>query len=144
MLRINDIEDGLAISKALGIAYVPELHVVLARVTSEGNLMGGFIYTDYTNKAITLHMYGFEPGWMSHSILWVLFHFPFVELGVKKLIAPISSGNKVTMSIAHRLGFREAARIADVYTDGDLVLMMTTPETCRWFRPPPAILKKAA
>ena len=143
MLEINTIKHGIAISKELGIAYDPSIHTVLSRVNSQGELMGGFLFTDYTGKSITVHMQGFLPMWMSRSMLWVLFDYPFIQLGVKKLLAPISSGNFVTLSIAYRLGFHMAACVADVYKDGDLVLLETTSSQCRWMKRPSPI-KRAA
>jgi len=143
LLDLNVIAHGVTIAGVLGIPYIPNMHTVLSRIDDDGELMGGFIFTDYTGPSITVHMAGLKPCWMNRAILWVLFDYPFFQLGVKKMLAPVSSGNEVTLGIASRLGFREVARVPDVYKDGDLILIETTPATCRWMRRP-AYMRKAA
>jgi RimJ/RimL family protein N-acetyltransferase len=143
LLDINNIAHGVRLAELLGIPYVPNMHTVLSRIGTDGELMGGFIYTDYTGPSITIHMHGITPGWMNRAIMWVLFDYPFMQLGVKKILAPISSGNEVTLGIASRLGFQEVARVPDVYKDGDLILMATTPDQCRWLRRPASIREAA-
>jgi len=143
LLDLNNIRHGIELGTVLGIPYVPSMHTVLSRVDKSGKLMGGFIFTDYTGPCITVHMAGIRPGWMNRAIMWVLFDYPFIQLRTDKLLAPVSSGNAVTIGIASRLGFHEVARVPGVYKDGDLILMATTPIQCRWLtRPSP--MKEAA
>ena len=144
MIEFNNQDHGRILADEIGIQYNPEHDTVIARVTSQGNLLGGVIFNNYTGTSITIHVAGFSPTWINPDMLWVTFHYPFVRLGCRKIIGQVSSGNSRALEFDKKLGFIEEARIKDVYPDGDLVLVSMTREDCRWLRIKPRSLKDAA
>ena len=129
----NDIGYGRAISAAAGTAFNPEVDQCIARVDGE-RLLGGVIYQGYTGASIGIHMAGFDPHWASKDMLWVSFHYPFVQLGCKKLFAQVPAYNERALEIDRKLGFKEETRVRDVFPSGDLVVLSMIPDECRWLR----------
>ena len=144
MLDINNIGHGMKLAEEIGISYLPGRDVVLTRLNAKGELMGGVIYNNYTGVSIMAHMAGFKPRWLSRSFIWVFFDYPFIQLSVKKILATVSSGNRVALAIDRRLGFKEVARVPEVYRDGDMILLEITLPECRWLGRRSDVVRKAA
>jgi RimJ/RimL family protein N-acetyltransferase len=122
---------GRAIAKSAGTFFNPECDHVISR-HENGKLLGGVIFTGFTGSSIGIHAAGFVPHWVNRDLLWITFHYPFEQLKVKKLIGQIPSGNRKALDFNENLGFKEEARIADVFPDEDLVVMSMRREDCRW------------
>lgn len=148
MIRCNHAPDGYAVEcKILGkdkvvetVSFNPKADVVIARVEDE-KLLGGVILRDWTGASILMHVAGFTPNWLNRDFLWTCFHYPFVQLGCKKVLALVSSGNLHAIDFDKRIGFKEEYRIKDADPLGDLVLMSMRPEECRWLNITPRGLK---
>lgn len=142
MIVSNNSDHGYRIGKSSGVVFNPEADTVIARVDPDGTLRGGNIYNGYTGVAINVHMAGFDPHWCNIDMLWVGFHYPFVQLGVRKLFAQVPAANSKALDIDKKLGFKEEARIKDVFPDGDLIVLAMKPEDCRWLKLKPRSLKE--
>jgi RimJ/RimL family protein N-acetyltransferase len=104
----------------------------------DGKILGGFALTGYMGLAMSIHMAARSPRWFSRELAWIAFHYPFVQLGVRKLIAPVSSGNFHSETLCRRAGWREEARLRDLFPDADLILFTMTRDQCRWLNYTPA------
>lgn len=131
MIVSNNISHGYKIAEAAGTIFNPAVDRVISRV-EKGELYGGVIYTGYTLAAICLHQAGFRPNWANRDMLWVAFHYPFVKLGCKKIIGQVPASKTDILAFDQKLGFKEEARIRDVFPDGDLVVLSMTRDQCRW------------
>jgi hypothetical protein len=96
----------------------------------DGNVIAGVWYEAYTKTSIMTHIA--LEGKMSKEFLAVIFDYPFVQLGVDKLIGPTNSNNEDAMRFIPKLGFVEEARIKDAFPDGDMVLLTMTKDKCRF------------
>jgi len=121
------------IAKAAGCVFNPAVNHVISR-TSQGNLAGGIIFQDYNIASVSIHAAGFEPRWLNNNMLWIAFNYPFEQLGVKKLVATVSSRNQRALDFNRKLGFKEEARISDIFPDADLVVLAMRREDCRWLK----------
>jgi RimJ/RimL family protein N-acetyltransferase len=130
-LRFNEREDGEAIAKAARISYNPSSDVVIARVVQD-ELAGGALLQAWTGASASIHMAGFWDRWANRDLLWCTFDYCFLQLGLKCLIAQVPSDNEVALKIDKRMGFREVARIPDVFHTGDCVILQMYKEDCRW------------
>jgi hypothetical protein len=99
--------------------------------SSGGRLLGGFIYNHYTKRAVTAHVCGFGPNWLSRALLYWAFFYPFEMLKVAKVLA-IAPDSNPSYELAQRLGFTEEARLHDVVPDGAMVILSMVPGACRW------------
>lgn len=131
MIKFNQPEDGYAIAKKAGCIFNPKCDQVIARYL-KGNLAGGVLYQGHTGASIQMHVAGFAPHWLSRDMLWMVFHYPFVQLGVKKVFGQVGVHNTKALEFDRKLGFKEEVRIADVYPEGDMALMSMYKEDCKW------------
>jgi RimJ/RimL family protein N-acetyltransferase len=131
VIKLGNHDHGVRIAGKAKCQYHPESDVVFSN--SRGNeLLGGFIFTDYTGNAVNLHMASFDKRWLSPSMLWVLFDYPFVKLGCSKLVAQIRSGNLTAIAFARHLGLNEETRLGGIFPGEDLVFVSLRREHCRW------------
>lgn|SRR3982751_3939862 len=133
MITPGTLEHAKAVAKAAGVFFNPEYDHTIMRV-ERGELYGGLIYQGYTGASIRAHIAGFRPRWIDKDMLWMIFHYPFEQLGVGKIFGHVHSTNLKALDFNRRLGFIEEARIAGVYRDADLVILSMRREDCRWLK----------
>lgn len=131
MIRFNDPDDGKAIADGATACYNPVGDACIAAHRG-GKLLGGVIYQGYTGASIQAHIASFDPHWLTRDMLWMIFHYPFEQLGVKKIFGQVGAHNAKALEFDRKLGFKEEARIADVYPEGDMVLLSMHKADCRF------------
>jgi hypothetical protein len=130
-------EHGRIIAKAAGSHFNPKCDRVVANVSTQDGvekLLGGVIYQAFAVASIFAHAGSFDPHWLSRDMLWIIFDYPFVQLGVKKFIVTVPSSNLKSLEFCFKLGFKEETRVTDVFTDGDLLVLSMRREDCRWLK----------
>lgn len=132
-IRIDGEGDGAWVMRRAGGSFNPATDHVLLNLR-DGERLGGFVLCGYLGASLTVHMAGDDPRWCSRDLLWMLCHYAFVQLGCRKLIAPVCSRNHNALAQDLRGGFRLEAVIRDAYPDGDLMLLTMTRDSCRWLR----------
>jgi len=143
MIEFNVEWQGHAIATAAGSRFTPEFDVVIAN-TSDDALLGGVTYYGYTQAAISMHVASFAPNWLTRDLLWVAFHYPFVQLGCAKIITTTPSYNLKSLAINRRLGFKEEAVIKDAFPEGNAVVMGMRAADCRWLSLTPKAIQEGA
>lgn len=139
MFRFNNSIDGMAIAAKAGAIYNAACDKCVARV-EKGELWGGVVYSAYTGASICIHMAGFRPRWANKDMLWVAFHYPFEQLGVKKIFGQVGVHRPEVLKIDLQMGFKPEAVIKDVYPEGDMMLLSMYREDCRWLNLKPSKL----
>lgn len=134
MIHIGNSEHGRRIAHAAGVGYDPEMDQVLSRVTPEGNLRGGVIFTNYSKVSIQMHMAGFEKNWATPEFLVANFNYPFNQLEVRQVLAAVPSTNVLAMEIDIKLGFELLTLIPGAVPDGDMVILSMSREQCKWLK----------
>lgn len=71
-------------------------------------------------------------GRVSRKFFYAVCWYPFVQCGLKKVIAPVGSDNTKSSKLVLNMGFREEARIIDAAPRGDLILYTLTRQDCRF------------
>jgi RimJ/RimL family protein N-acetyltransferase len=128
----DDPEHGDAIAVAAGTYFNPKIHKAVCRVRDDV-LLGGVIYTNFTHESIEIHSAAFYDCWGSRDLLFVIFDYPFNQLGVKRLFGRVSEINFGALRLTTKLGFRPVARIEGVYRHGvGCVIMRMDREDCRF------------
>ncbi len=129
---LNDPFHGFTIGKEAGHIFNPAGDQVIAR-TLDNELVGGVVYTAYSpNASCAMHMAAFNPRWITRDLMWVCFDYPFNQLKVKKIFAPVPSNNALALSMNERFGFKRKYLIEGVFEDADLVVMEMYREDCKW------------
>lgn len=99
----------------------------------DGSIRGGFALCTYLGNSMTMHMAGDDPGWCSRDLLWMAFDYPFNQLGVGKLIAPVRSDNYMALALDLRAGWCMETVVRDVYAPGVHLMVLTMiRDTCPW------------
>lgn len=70
--------------------------------------------------------------WMNREYLWFVFYFPFKQLCVNKIIAPVESGNLTCRRFVEHIGFSLEATLKDCAPKGDLLIYTMTEDQCKW------------
>lgn len=130
------------IATATGVIFHPGVDKCISRVDANDKLLGGVIYKDYTGASIQGHIAGFVPNWLSRDLLWVIFDYPFNQLGVNKIIGLVPDSNKAALAFDYKLGFKYVTIIPGVFEDGDLIILDMDRAACRWLAIQPRTLSR--
>ena len=98
----------------------------------DGNLIAVIGYCGFQAKSCMMHCAAIDENWISKDLLWASFDYPFNQLGVKVILATVSSENEEALKLDRHLGFKDKAYIEDAHVDGDLVILAMRREDCRW------------
>jgi RimJ/RimL family protein N-acetyltransferase len=97
----------------------------------DGELVAGVLYEDFTKANIVCHIAG-EEGWATKGFLGLIFDYPFNQLGVKRITAPVHSDNVKSRLLMDRLGFTLEATLAQAIPEGDLLIYRMFKSECRF------------
>ena len=99
----------------------------------DNKLVAGLIYTDYVGTSIDIHI-GAHPNkrWMTKELLIMIFHYPFIQLGVQRITAKIASKNKDARNLAERWGFTQEGAMREAIKDDDLIIYGMLKNECKW------------
>lgn len=140
MILFGDHDHGFQIAAAAGSAFNPYADMVISRVDERG-LLGGAVYQNYTGASIGMHVAGFHADWLNKDLLWVGFHYPFVQLGCQRIFGQVPASNLQALEFDLRLGFKEVTRIDGVFPDGGLIVLAMDRDDCKWLRLRPTGLR---
>lgn len=110
------------------MVWTPENSSTIGWVTDE--IEAVVWYEDFNKRSVTCHIY-LENG-LNKQYLHTIFDYPFVQLGVNKIIAPVVSSNDKSVEFVKKLGFEEQARLLDVFPTGDLLFFVMSKDKCRF------------
>jgi len=97
----------------------------------DGELVAGVLYEDYTKANIVCHIAG-DEGWATRGFLGLIFDYPYNQLGVERITAPVHSDNVKSRLLMNRLGFTLEATLAKAIPQGDLLLYRMFKSECRF------------
>ena len=134
MILLGDTTHGAMIASAAGIGFDRERDQCISRVTRDGQLLGGVVFTNYNGAAIWAHFSG-VPGWATRELVWVCCDYPFMQLKVKHVLTTVSSRNTKVLAIVKRLGMKQLYSIKDAVPEGgSLVLFSLSKANCKWIK----------
>jgi len=100
-----------------------------------GELVAGVTYDRWNGVSLMMHVASDgSKRWLNRRFLWFCFHYPFDQLGAKKVIGTVEATNHAALAFDKHLGFIEEGRLKDACPGGDLILLTMTPEQCRYIR----------
>lgn len=109
-------------------------------LVKDGELKAGVIYNNMDGANLCVHV-GAVNGcqWLTPKFLFSAFDYPFNQLGMRRVTAPIKSNRKNVIEFARNLGFTHDGTLKNYYADDDLHLYGLLKEDCRFLE-----LRKAA
>ena len=94
--------------------------------------MAGVVFEDYTMASVTMHMAVSKTGLPLKNMVFAVFQYAFVQLGVDKAIGLVNSSNKAALEVDLKLGFRPEAVVEGVFPNGDMVILVMNKSDCKW------------
>lgn len=141
MIRINNPADAAWIGGHAGVVYNPASDHCVARLGADGRLLGGVIFNAYLVSSMQGHFAASSEMWLSNDMLFVCFHYPFVQLGVSKLFGFTPECNTHALQFNARLGFKREAVLQDALPTGAMIVQGLYRDDCRWLKLRPRNLK---
>jgi RimJ/RimL family protein N-acetyltransferase len=132
VIVFGDKQHGERIAKAAGFLFNLTHDVVVCRVDDWGKLLGGVVYYDFTKRSISMHVAGFDPHWISRTMLFVTFDYPYRQLKCENIFCQVKSSNERTLKFIKKIGFDHEVTIKGVFEDADLVVNRMRVSTCKW------------
>jgi RimJ/RimL family protein N-acetyltransferase len=81
-------------------------------------------YDDFNVSSVRAHIA--IEGRINRRFLWLILHYPFEQLKVKKIVAPVHSANAKSVRFCEKMGFVKEAIVKDLFADGDLFFLTLT------------------
>lgn len=107
----------------------------LGRLGDSGALIGVVGYNGFNGQIACIHSAG-DGHWVSREFILATFDYPFRQLKLKYLIAPVASNNFKALKFDRRMGFQDWATLPDGFAEGiDIILLRMERSQCRWIRP---------
>ena len=137
-------------------ARVPHLrlggtpYTAIGQIDGLGNLVGGVVFENFTERDIHLHVAGSGKRWLTRRFLGECFRYVFQNLGCRRCTVAIAASNAASIrfcaglevieddglclrDIGGGLGFRyEGVLRAMLPDDEDLYIFGMLREECRW------------
>lgn len=100
----------------------------------DGELVAGVVYEGFNAHNVWMHVAAKDHGrWLTRPYLHYCFHYPFVEVGVKRVGATVADSNGASRAFVNRLGFEREATIKGAALDGsDIGMYVMWRENCRF------------
>lgn len=110
---------------------------------SEGNprIRGGLIWTSYTGSSMMIHVAGADERWMTPDMIWLGFHFPFVQHGCVELYTVVQQVDDRAIRFNLRMGFEIVLTRPRMFASGAGLILCMERERCRWLGIKPRTLK---
>ena len=89
-------------------------------------------YEGCNGASIMLHCAGEGKTWLNREFLWYVFHYPFIELEVNKILSPVESDNLDSRRFIEHIGFSPEATLKDASPKGDLLIYSLARSDCKW------------
>lgn len=122
-LVFRNSEDGEEIARCAGTTFNPKVDVPICR-HKDGRRLGGVLFQSYTRESIAIHSASWDPYWINRDMLYVTFHYPFNQLGVKRIFGQVPETNTHAQEFNVKVGFEYVARIEGVYPHNVACMVM--------------------
>lgn len=121
------------VARQEGAEWVPGSGHTIGLLDTDGLPIAVVAFDQYNQANINMHVAA-VPGkrWLRKEYLWYCFHYPFIELGVKRITGIVASTNHAARKFDEHLGFTLEATLKDAHPDGDLLIYCMRKEQCRW------------
>lgn len=131
MIELGNREHIARIEKACSLIFNFRSDVCISR-SHDGKLLGGVIFDGFTGGSIQAHVAAFAPFWLNRRFLWMMFDYPFNQLGVGRVFCNIRGANAEALEFNLKLGFKEVVRLDGVFPHDECVITSMSRDECRW------------
>lgn len=115
-----------------GGRYIPECCTAIGLLRG-GNLVAGVTYSDYNGTNVIASIAGIG-NWANRGFLWLIFDYPFNQLGCTRITTYINPDNEVSQKFTLKLGFELECKLKDAHPDGDIWVTRMFKQDCKWIK----------
>lgn len=90
------------------------------------------LFEGYNGASIMVHFVLANRQLPSREFLWFVCYYPFEQLKVHKVLAPVESTNTASIRWTEHFGFSLEATLKDAAPKGDLLIYSMTRDQCKW------------
>jgi len=103
-------------------------------VMEDGRLIAGVIYNNYyPNISIEMSIYSVDKRWATRQNLRAFFHYPFIQLNLKRVTTLCSANEGDIIMFNQRLGFSKEGFHPEAHASGDDAISFgMLKKDCRW------------
>lgn len=120
------------IAEQLDTVWSPGRGHIIGLVSDCGETLAAAWFESHNGASILCHLAGVGKKWLNREFLWYICYYPFEQLGVKKVISPVESGNLASIKFVEHFGMTLEATLKDAAPKGDLLLYTICKEQCKW------------
>lgn len=100
-----------------------------------GKIVAGVAYANWNGKNLECHIASDgSRRWLTRQYLWTIFHYPFCQLGAKRITVCVGEGNADSTRFVKHLGFILEAKLQDAHPTGDLQIFRMFANECRFLQ----------
>jgi RimJ/RimL family protein N-acetyltransferase len=119
----------------LGMRFQPVGLPTTIGIVRNGKIVGAALYSNYEHPNIVGTFVTTSPNWASRQVIKEIFHYPFVQLGCKRVTGMIEENNATAREFFERLGFKQEARLEDWFTSGaGICYALFAKDAARWLK----------
>lgn len=100
-------------------------------VVQNGRIVAGVMYDHFTGRSIKASIAISPFARLGKEFWWMIFDYPFNQLGVERIIVTICESNTKSINLATKLGFKFEATVEGVYDDGAMLIATLTKSECK-------------
>ena len=97
-------------------------------------LIAGWVYHLFCGADIHIAVAADSPKWATRGILAGLFHYPFIQLGCRRVTAITPKYNARARKFALSLGFRLEGKMRQHYDGKDAIVYGMLKHECKWIK----------
>jgi hypothetical protein len=85
---------------------LPRPFICMGIASSAGEMLGVAIYHDFSDNDVQITFVTATPRWATPGNVRAILHYPFIQLGVKRMTAVTNKSNKKARKILEGVGFK--------------------------------------
>lgn len=101
-----------------------------------GKIVVGWTYSDFNGANCVIDVVADVDGWCTPEALYMLFAYPFDQLGCKRVTSPVAATNTHCIKFVEWLGATHEATLTDACKTGDVLIYRLFKQDCRWLQKP--------
>jgi hypothetical protein len=105
----------------------------IGKLDENGVIVAGVIYDEWTGTNFMCDIAG-QGNWASKLFLSIIFDYPFVRAGAKRITARVKSTNEKSIKLVTKMGFKLESRLTQAIPDGDFLFFVMFKEDCKYIR----------
>lgn len=131
-------EQVIAWCQERGWGFTPPVTTFALVDEETGGIVGAAVFNDYNRSNIELSVVTERPQPFPKGVFRAVLHYPFIQLGCRRVTAKTRKGDHRARRLIRRLGFKPEGEMVDYYPDTEaaeadnaMVYGMTR-DQCRW------------